>query len=292
MKAYKGSERTYQIVIRVIVVIITLTCLFPFIYVLGMSFTSEGELLQRNYFVIIPKKPIITAYTYIFKQGYFFTGMKISIGRSVAGTFLGLALLFVGANVLAKTTLPGRKWMLLFVIVTMLLNGGIIPAYLLMSNLHLVNNFWVLVLPAMADTFGMLVIKVFIENIPQDIIDSADIDGAGELSKMLRIIGPLTVPVLAAIGLFTAVRHWNAWFDAMVFLRTPALFPVQLIVRNLLVQAQLNETMAGSLTSFQKMTPETLKMAAVVIGMLPILCVYPFLQKYFIHGMFTGSVKG
>lgn len=286
------DEKIYQTVITIIVGTVVLACLFPLLYVVGMSFTSEGEMIARNYFVIIPRQPVVKAYKFIFEQGTFFNSVFISLARSLLGVVAALVFTIPGGYILAKKDLPGRKWFMLFFIITMILGGGLIPGYLLMSKLKLINTFWVYIAPAFGGAFNMLIVKIFIEGIPNDIIESADIDGATEIQKMLFIAVPLLVPTICALGLFAAVGHWNSWFDTMLYVRNSKLYPVQYVIRDLMVNVTSTDSTTGNLTLMERMTPEGIKMASVVIGVLPILCVYPFLQKYFIYGMYTGSVKG
>jgi putative aldouronate transport system permease protein len=285
------SEFIYQVIVCTLVAILGLLCLFPLIYVLGMSFTSEGEMIEKFYFVIIPEHPTLSAYQFIMRQQNFFNAMFISVSRTAITTFLTVVFVLIASYVLAEPKLPGRKAMLLFIIITMMIGGGLIPTYLLFSQLGLLNKFAVMVVPCLGYTYGILVIKTFIEGIPAEISESADIDGAGDILKLIRIIFPLTLPSLAAIALFTAVGQWNSWFDALVYLRDAQLLPVSLVIRNLLVSST-QQTAVTNQTVLVRMAPETLKMASVVVAMVPILCVYPFLQKYFIHGVFTGAIKG
>jgi putative aldouronate transport system permease protein len=255
-----------------------------------MSFTSESEMIQKFYFVLIPEKPTISAYQFILRQQGFFNSLWISVSRTALSTFLTVLFVLVASYALAEPKLPGRKYMLLFIIITMMIGGGLIPTYLLFSRLKILNKFIVMVLPCLGYTYGILVIKTFIEGIPAEISESADIDGAGDILKLIRIVAPLTIPSLAAIALFTAVGQWNSWFDALVFIRDSGLFPISLVIRNLLI-ASSQQVVTGQ-TILSRMAPETLKMASVVVAIVPILCVYPFLQKYFIYGVFTGAVKG
>ncbi|MDR2135187.1 MAG: carbohydrate ABC transporter permease [Treponema sp.] len=284
------AEFAYQAIICAMVGILCVLCLFPLLFVLGMSFTSEGEMIQKFYFVIIPEKPTLSAYQFILRQQGFFNSLWISVARTALTTFLTVIFVLVASYALAEPKLPGRKYMLLFIIITMMIGGGLIPTYLLFSQLKILNKFAVMVLPCLGYTYGILVIKTFIEGIPAEISESADIDGAGDILKLIRIIAPLTIPSLAAIALFTAVGQWNSWFDALVFVRDSRLFPISLVIRNLL-SASSQQVVTGQ-TILNRMAPETLKMASVVVAIVPILCVYPFLQKYFIYGVFTGAVKG
>jgi putative aldouronate transport system permease protein len=284
------AEKIYQAVICVFVGILCLACLFPLVFILGMSFTSEGEMIAKHYFVIVPQHPTTAAYEFIFRQQNFFNSLFISALRTVSTTVLCVVFVLIASYALAEPELPGRKYMMLYIIITMMISGGLIPTYLLFAQLKLLNKFWVMVVPCLGYTYGILVIKTFIEGIPKELIESADMDGAGDIRKLVHIVVPLTVPSLAAIALFTAVGQWNSWFDAMVFLREGKLFPVSLVIRNLLT-ASTQQTATQS-PILMRMAPETMKMASVVLAILPIMCVYPFLQKYFVLGVFTGAVKG
>ena len=193
--------------------------------------------------------------------------------------------------ILAVRGLPFKNGVMVYFIITMILSGGLIPTYLLYRDLKLLNTFWVYIAPSFANTYGILVIKLFVEGIPYDVMESADLDGATEIQKMVYIGVPLLKPTLCALGLFAAVGHWNAWMDAMIYVKNAKIWPIQFIIRNLLTQGGKSDMMEN-ISAYAKMTMESMKMASVIVAVFPILCVYPFLQKYFIKGMFTGSVKG
>ena len=290
------AERTYQTIIIIIVGLVTLTCLFPLLYVIGMSFTGQAEMIEKNYFVIIPERPTILAYQSILQKSNFWSSFLISVFRVLLGVPAALLLTVPGGYVLANKQMPGRRWFMIYFIITMILGGGTIPTYLLMRDLHLLNTFWVYIVPAFGGAFNMLIVKLFVEGIPTEIIESADLDGASEMQKMLHIAVPLLVPTLCALGLFAAVGHWNSWFDAMLYTRDANLKTIQFVIRELLLSSgSVTATnSAGGTTTIivDQVTPEGVKMASVVVALIPILCVYPFLQKYFIYGMYTGSVKG
>jgi len=290
------AERTYQTIIIIIVGLVTLTCLFPLLYVIGMSFTGQAEMIEKNYFVIIPERPTILAYQSILQKSNFWSSFLISVSRVLLGVPAALLLTVPGGYVLANKQMPGRRWFMIYFIITMILGGGTIPSYLLMRDLHLLNTFWVYIVPAFGGAFNMLIIKLFVEGIPTEIVESADLDGATEMQKMLHIAVPLLVPTLCALGLFAAVGHWNSWFDAMLYTRDANLKTIQFVIRELLLSSgSVTATnSAGGTTTIivDQVTPEGVKMASVVVALIPILCVYPFLQKYFIYGMYTGSVKG
>ncbi|AUS97630.1 hypothetical protein CDQ84_08685 [Clostridium thermosuccinogenes] len=285
------SDLVYQIIIFTVVGIVAFICVFPLLYVVGMSLTSEGEMIRRNYFVIIPHDPTLRAYQTVFSQASIGSAMLVSIGRTLLGSVASLVFPILGGYILSRIDLPGRKAFLIFFIITMILSGGMIPTYLLMKKLHLINTFWVYIIPAMGSCYNMLIIKMFVENMPLDIMESADLDGASELQKMMYIAIPLLVPTICAIWLFSAVGQWNSWFDVMLYIHNPKLYSLSYVVKQLMTSFTFTDTTAN-LQPLDRMTPEGLKMASVVIAVVPILCIYPFLQKYFIYGVYTGSVKG
>lgn len=294
MVKYKsGSEHTYQVVIHVIVGLIALTCVFPLVYVVGMSLTSQPELMAKNYFVIFPESPTLVAYTRILGTPVVWKSLIISAIRSSVGPGMTLMLTLLGAYVLSIKSLPGRKFLLIMVVATIIFHAGLIPTYLVLRNLGLLNTLWAMMIPLAVDSFGLLIIKVFIENLPYGLVESAQMDGAGHVQLLVWIVAPLTAPALAAIGMFNIVTHWNSWFDALVFVTDKEKWPMQLILRNMLVGAAFwNDQMNVGIMTSQRVGQESLKMATVVIGTIPMLMLYPFLQKYFIHGVYLGAVKG
>ncbi|MBQ9409824.1 MAG: carbohydrate ABC transporter permease [Clostridia bacterium] len=293
------EDKIYQVIIYFFVSLITLLCFVPLVYVVGMSLTSLMELTEKNNFVLIPLHPTLESYKYILKQANLYTGFLVSLFRTFFG--VGAMLIFVvpGGYILAKHEIPGRRWFMLFFITTMLISGGTIPAYMLVKSLGLLDSIWVYIVPAFGSVYNMLIVKIFVEGMPRDIIESADLDGASELQKMVFIAIPLLVPTICALSLFTGVAHWNSWFDALLYVKTVSKQPVQLLIHQLFSRTVSSTNMdgAGNMQSlisdmYRAGTDITVKMACVVIAMLPIMCVYPFLQKYFIFGMYTGSVKG
>ena len=208
------EEKLYQACIAIVVGFVTVACILPLLYVVGMSLTSEGEMIEKNFFVIIPEHPTLAAYKNLFSSANFFDGMKITILRTFIGIFSALVLTVPVGYILAIKELPFKNPILLYFITTMLIGGGTIPSYLLYRDLHLLNSFWVYIAPSLANTHGILVVKLFVEGIPTDLMESADLDGASELQKMWHLGIPLLRPTILALGLFAAVAHWNSWMDA------------------------------------------------------------------------------
>jgi putative aldouronate transport system permease protein len=290
---FSSGERAYQIAIVSIVSLFTALCVFPLIYVIGMSLTTEYELIQRNWFVIIPWKPTLRAYELIFtRTPIIYNSLLITVSRALLGIPAGLILVVPGGYILAKYDLPGRKMFVMFLVVTMILSGGLIPSYILMQSLGLLNTFWIYIVPGMGATYSMLIIKLFVENMPGELMESADLDGASEMQKMFYIAIPLLVPTICALSLFSVVGHWNDWFTTMIYVNDQMLYPIQFVIRIIMVSTVMQDNVSGAITMMERSNPQSVKMASVVVAVFPVLCVYPFLQKYFIYGVYTGSVKG
>jgi putative aldouronate transport system permease protein len=213
-----------------------------------------------------------------------------SVIITVMGTTLNMTLTTLMAYPLSKRNLPGRKVILLMIIFTMLFSGGLIPLYLVVKNLRMLNTYWAVIFPGAIATYHLLVMKSFFENLPEEIMEAARLDGAGEWNVLARIVLPLSMPVIAAVGLFYAVAHWNAFFEPMMFLNDARLQPLQVVLRNVLTDAVRAAEFAPE--ARQVLPGETMKMAAVVIALAPLLVVYPLLQKHFTKGVLIGSIKG
>jgi len=287
------KEKAYQAVITAIILLVSVSSLLPLLYVLSTSLVGESEYIRKNGFVFFPDHPTIEPYLQLFEKMNFVNALGVSVAKTAAGTAILLILTTIAAYALSRKDIPGRKFMVIAVLVTILFNAGLIPNFLVVNVLNLKNTLWALILPVAIDSWNVLVMKQFFENIPREMEESALIDGAGEIQMMVYIMIPMCVPVLAAIGLFAAVAHWNAWFDAMIYISDFRLQPLQLFIRNMFVSGNIAAQMGVTVINpAQKVSNETMKMALVVAGTLPILCIYPFLQKYFVKGMFLGAVKG
>ncbi|MFC5401409.1 carbohydrate ABC transporter permease [Cohnella soli] len=256
---------------------------------------NEQEWAAKNGFVLWPSHPTLLAYTRLFEGTAFTHAMLISIERTVIGTLLTLAMTTITAYIVSRHGLPGRRIIIFCILITILFPGGILPLYLVVKELHLLDSIWSLVVPTMVNSWSVLVLKQFFENLPQEVEESARLDGAGEIVLMWAVMIPLCLPAMAAIGLFTAVFHWNAWFDALLYIRNESLYPMQLLMSNMLTNPDPGTSVFNSFNvniSSNKVSTESLKMAVVVYGTFPILCIYPFLQKYFTKGVYLGAVKG
>ncbi|ADQ45439.1 binding-protein-dependent transport systems inner membrane component [Caldicellulosiruptor kronotskyensis 2002] len=262
----------------------------PFLYVLAASFAPDSEIKTRTFF-IIPHNPTLLTYKFIFASNYFLRSMLNSVIITVGGTLVNLFFTFTMAYALSKKHFIGRSIVLNGVIFTMLFGGGMIPTYLLVKSLGLLNSYWALWLPGAISPFNFFVVKNFFQEMPQDLEDAARIDGCTEAQVLWKIILPLSKPIIATFALFYGVGHWNSWFGALLYINDAEKWPVQLILRQIVM---LSTTLASDLTQFDpnfQPPQESLKMAIIVVATLPIMLLYPWLQKYFIKGMFIGSLK-
>lgn len=274
--------------------LLSLIALFPFWYEISASFSSSraissGEVLFR------PVEFNVEAYKRLFEDGQLLRSMMNTIIVTVVGTVLNMIMTVLAAFPLSRRRLYGRGPLLMFITLTMIFSAGIIPSFILVKSLGLMDSFWALWLPALISTYNMFVMKSFMEGLPEEIMESASIDGAGDWRILLQIVLPLCKPILAALSLFYAVGWWNSYFNVMLYITSSNLQTMMLKLYQMIkqVDASLLNGGAGSEGAAQVMlTPEGIKAAAVVIVLTPILCLYPFLQKHFVKGVLIGSVKG
>jgi putative aldouronate transport system permease protein len=288
------SDKVYQFFIYVVVVILLLLAVFPLFYVVSMSFTVEAEWMESGGKVLIPLHPSLDAYQTILRQGrIFLRAFMVSIERTLIGTALTIFFSMCVGYVLSRKGLPFKKGLLIMTLVTILFGGGLIPSFLVVNATGIYNTLWAMIIPGLVDSWAVLVFRQFFMNTPESIEESARIDGAGEMTIMWVIVVPLCKAVIAALTLFSAVGHWNAWFDAAVYIKESTLKPFQLLLRDMFINANIrNSLISNSIIDLSiQATPRGIRMAITVLGTLPILCVYPFLQKYFTKGVYMGAVK-
>ncbi len=286
------GDTVVQVILYIIVALCALVCVLPFLYVLGASFATEREIIERPFF-IIPRHVSINAYKFIARDGSVFNGLKNSVIVTVVGTLINMFVSCTMAYPLSRKYLKGRNFFMNMVIVIMLFSGGMVPSYLLIAQvLKLRNTFWALWLPGAMSAFNMIIIKNYFQGIPDELEEAAIIDGANDLYTFLRIMLPLSGPVLASVSLFYAVGHWNSYFNAMMYIDKQELEVVQIVLRRIIfLTSSFNESgfdwgTAGSPPS------KAVKMATTVVATVPILLVYPFIQRFFTAGVMVGSVKG
>jgi putative aldouronate transport system permease protein len=272
--------------------ILAVMMIFPFLYILSTSFASFQD-TTANGVLVIPQHPTLEGYKWLWNGGVILPAFGVSIVVTIAATAIGVLLTATLAYGLSVRGLPGSKFFLWVVILTMLITAGLIPNYLLVRQLNLLDTLWALILPGVVSGFHVIVMRQFFRNIPQELIDCARIDGANEWQVLWHVVMPLSKAVVAVIALFIAVAQWNNFFKAILYLSDSRLYPLSLVVRMLVLQGQTPTDQMSSLSTNTLPPPElALQMAAVVVTTVPILLVYPFLQRHFTKGVLTGSIKG
>ncbi|KRF09607.1 ABC transporter permease [Paenibacillus sp. Soil766] len=281
------NDKLFDGAVLVILGLAGLAAIIPVMYVVSVSITPISEVLKNGGFVLIPGKIDLTAYKQLFTTTGIPRSMWVTALLTVIGTTVNLVLTLLMAYPLSRKKLPGRSFFLFMVVFTMLFNGGLIPTYIVVKNIGLLNSIWSMILPSAIWTFNILIMKSFFENLPEELFESARMDGAKEMRILTQIVVPLSVPSLMTIGLFYTVGHWNEFFQAIMYMTDRDWFPLQVIVREILIQTQQPLENAENL-----MPTETLQMASVITASLPIIVLYPFLQKHFTKGMLLGAIKG
>ncbi|MEW2521323.1 carbohydrate ABC transporter permease [Actinacidiphila alni] len=266
--------------------------LVPFIAVVATSLADKDQVSNAGGFVLWPSHPTVGAYRAVLSGGVVTRALFVSLGITLVGTFLALACTTLLAYALSRPGSFASKPLLLMVLFTLMFSPGIIPNYLVVKELGLLDSYWSLIVPVMINGFNVIVVRSFFMDLPQDVLDSARIDGAGEFRVLTRIVLPLSKPVLAVVGLFYAVGFWNSFFTAMLYINDTAKWPLQLVLRTYVVN---NAPLGADNISSLGTTPppqQSLQMAILVISLVPILLVYPFLQRHFSKGVMVGAVKG
>lgn len=294
--ALSGDRKAFNCLAYVFIILITVVCLLPFWLVVVGSFTAESEIFARGY-SLWPHEFSLEAYQLAFKYpDRVFRAYGITVSITVLGTFLSLLMTSLCGYALQRDDFKSRGFFTMFVFFTMLFSGGLVPWYLLITNyLHLKDTYWVMILTQLVNVYYIILMKNFMKTVPKALIEAAKIDGAGEFYTFFRIVLPLVKPALASIGMFTALNYWNEWRTGMLFLQDADLFPLQYYLYRLLNSVEFLKTATaamGSNISTLTFPSESLKLAMTVIATGPIICLYPFLQKYFVKGITIGAVKG
>ena len=270
-----------------IVGLFSLLCFIPILLVVIYSFTPY-DLYLKNHFDFFPSRLTLDAYRMVMNYRYIWTGYGNTLYITIFGSALSLIVLVLTGYPLSKKDLKGRNVYMTLWIITMFFSGGMIPNYFLIRTLGLLNNRWSLILPGLVSCYNLILMKNYIQGLPGSLEEAALIDGANDLMVLIRIVLPLSAPILATLGLFTAVGYWNSYFNAIMYMTKRANWPLQLVLRELLFESAVNEMTA---MDERVSTPFLLKMASIVLATVPIMCIYPFLQKYFMTGLVLGGVK-
>lgn len=282
-----------EIVATIVLSLFALLIAVPFYNVLVVSITGQAEYLRAGGLLLFPSQPTFDSFKRLFNNNLLWTGYRSTLTIVAIGMPMNVLLTFCMAYGLSRKGWPGRKVVFVLVLITMIFNGGIVPMYLLMKELKLLNSLWSVIFAGGMNTFYMIITKNFIESLPESLIESAHLDGANEWTVLFRIVMPLSKPILATIVLFYAVDRWNEWYNSMIFLTTPSKFTLQLVLRNIVINSEMQGAAAssGNVSASAAQFSMGIKMCAVIMTMLPIMCVYPFLQKHFAKGIMVGAIK-
>lgn len=286
------SSRLFVGVNYAFLMLVALVTLIPFLYIVSVSFAEPEEVLRRG-FILFPRSFSLDGYRYIFSTSIIVHSLMVTVGITVAGTLINLAFTSLLAYPLSRRDFDGRKIFMMLIVFTMLFHGGILPTFLVVKSLGLLNSYWSLLLPSAISAFNLIVVISFFKELPEDLEEAAQMDGSNDLVLLFRIVLPLSAPVLATFALFYAVGHWNTFFHAILYINDSNMWPIQVWLREIVILSQRG---IGDSAQFDQNyiapPPAIIKMAVIVIATLPILLVYPFLQKYFIKGVLLGSIKG
>lgn len=292
---YKRSagDRIFDACNVVLLVFLMLITLYPLWHVLMTSLASPEAITKYGSMLIWPEGFNLDSYRYVLTNPMIGIGYRNTLLLVTVGTLLSMLLTCVGAYCLASKWVMGHTAMVLLVTIPMFFGGGLIPSYLLVRQLGLYNSFWALILPGVVSSWNMIMMRTYFQGIPESLAESTRIDGANDIQILFLIILPCAVPIIAVMTLFYAVGYWNAWFGASIYLKDRSKFPLQLVMRGILISGRQKDFDTGYMTGANKTQIfKGLKYATVVVSTVPILCVYPFLQKYFVKGIMVGSIKG
>jgi putative aldouronate transport system permease protein len=291
--AYRLSkgEKVFNVANIIALAIIGLLALYPFLYTLTMSFGTHAEAAKGGW-LIIPRHLTFTSYRMVFKNPEIARGYANTIFRTLVGTLASVFATCLAAFPLSRKSMPLRGPLTFFILFTMIFSGGIVPTFLLYKSLHLYDSLLVYILPGLMTAFNIIIVKNYFQSIPDSLYESAMLDGANDWTILLKIYLPLSMPVIATIILWTAVGHWNSWFDAMLYINNDSKQVMQTFLQRIVIQSDVSMIQRGLVhPDVTKFTPETIKAATVIITILPILLLYPFVQRYFLKGIMLGSVK-
>ncbi|CAM3381675.1 carbohydrate ABC transporter permease [Marinicrinis lubricantis] len=286
------GSRLFDITNYTLLTIIGLVTLLPFVHVVAGSFTTVQELAQKP-FVLIPTDWSLDAYRYIFSTNTIFRSLIVSIGITLVGTAFSMLLTCLMAYGLSRRDIDGRNFIMFLVVFTMLFTGGMIPTFIVVKTLGLIDSYWALIIPSSISAFNMIILRNFFQNLPEGLEESAKIDGCNDFGILFRIVIPLSMPAIATISLFYAVTYWNSYMSAILYLNDSAKWPIQILLRQIVIMASgISVDSSGFSDDYVPPPEQTVKMATIVVATVPVLCVYPFLQKYFAKGALLGSIKG
>lgn len=288
------GDRVFNVVNYVVLSLFFIIVLYPLIYIVSASFSSSNAVISGRVW-LWPVEPGIKGYIAVFENKAIWTGFRNSMIYTVLGTVLNVILTIVAAYPLARKDFVGRNAIMFIFVFTIMFSGGIIPTYLLVRDLGILNSVWAMILPSALSVFNVIITRTYFQTtIPQEMLEAAQVDGCNDFKFLWKIVLPLSGPIVAVITLFYAVNHWNSYFNALMFLKDRDLYPLQLVLRSILIQNQIDPSMILSeedLIARQGLA-DLLKYSLIVVATVPVLIIYPFVQKHFVKGVMIGSIKG
>lgn len=290
----KKSRREKAVIfcIHAIAVIMIAAVIYPLWFIIIASFSNPADVANGNVWVW-PKKWVLDGYQELFRQSAIWRSYANTIGYTLAGTFFALLVNIPAGYAMSRKDMVGRKWINLFYIIPMFISGGLIPIYLLVKQFNLLDTIWVMIVPFSVSTYNIIVARTFFStSLPEGLWESAQIDGCGTIRFFVQFALPLSKAIIAVIGLWTAVGIWNSWFNALIYLQSENLQPLQLLLRRILISNQsLLGAATGAMATELRRLSEMMRYASIIISTIPIMCLYPFLQKYFNQGVMIGAIK-
>ena len=287
------SDLVLDIVKIVILAVVVVVTIYPFWNVFIVSINDATDSLKGGLY-FLPRKLSLAAYANILTRRTFLESIKVSVARTLVGTPVAVLATSMLAYSLSRKDLVGGRFFNLLFIFTMYFGGGLVPYYMVLKNMNLLNTFWVFIIPMMMSVYNMILVKNYIESMPEELFEAARIDGASDLLIYVRMVLPLAKPILMTVGLFSAIGQWNSWFDAYLYTSSQSLKPMQSILVEILNQYQTKGSVSDQMSKAAAgvtVTPDSIRMAATMIVTIPIILVYPFIQKYFVKGIMLGAVK-
>ncbi len=290
MLSESREDQIFEICVYGFIALLIIVMAYPFLFVISASI-SDSMAIARGQVWLYPVGFSTAAYRTVFDNKDVWTAYGNTLWYVVVGTAYQIIMTSLLAYPLSQKSFSGRNFLMILVTFTMFFSGGIVPSYLLVKALHLINSRWAIIIPAAISTYNLIIMRTFFQNIPEGMHEASTIDGAGEFRIFLQIYVPLSLPMLATITLFVAVGIWNSWFSAMLYLNKEAMWPLQMVLRKILIQYDTNEMLAQQ-EQGREAVSLSIRYALIVVAIVPIMCIYPFLQKYFVQGVMIGAIKG
>jgi putative aldouronate transport system permease protein len=291
-KDTSSGDKVFSLAVHVLLTLLVIVTLYPLIYVTFASFSDASQLITHKGFMYRPLGFSLEAYQSVFKNPAILKGYSNTLFILIFGVCTNLIVTALGAYVLSRKNVMWNKVFIFVVVLTMFFHGGLIPLYLVVKGVGLIDSLWATIIPFAVNTFNLIIMRTAFMAVPDSLEESAKIDGANHFVILFRIIIPLSMPVIAVMILYYAVEKWNGWFYASIFIKNRELFPLQLILREILISNNTDAMSAGASAADQFQLGETIKYATIMVASVPILILYPFVQKYFVKGIMVGALKG